>query len=246
MSMPEDDPPPGVPEWVVTYGDMMSLLLTFFIMLVSMSALKDDGSNRAMLDAIREAFGFSESASGVPGDSLQQRSALGQLNSEGIRSEGGTKRASRNSNGGAGAHKSVRRISHGTVVTMGGAALFERFNAAMTEELKANLDVIAQVLRTKENRLFVRGHASAEPLPEECIYRDKLDLSFARAHIVAQYLIEHGIDPRRILVSAVGDSEPRLVTRDPEAQKLNRRVDVFLIDSYITRSASSDSGNGTR
>ncbi|MBL4886213.1 MAG: flagellar motor protein MotB, partial [Planctomycetaceae bacterium] len=33
----DDDEPPGVPEWVVTYGDMMSLLLTFFIMLVSLS-----------------------------------------------------------------------------------------------------------------------------------------------------------------------------------------------------------------
>ncbi|MCA9240906.1 MAG: flagellar motor protein MotB, partial [Planctomycetales bacterium] len=32
----EEEPPPGIPEWVVTFGDMMSLLLTFFIMLVSM------------------------------------------------------------------------------------------------------------------------------------------------------------------------------------------------------------------
>lgn len=246
MAMPEDDPPPGVPEWVVTYGDMMSLLLTFFIMLVSMSELKDDGSNRAMLDGIRHAFGFTDGTSGMPGRSQQQRSALGQINSEGVRSEGGTKRASRNSKGGGGAHKSVQRISHGTVVTMGGPAIFGRFDATLSEDLTKNLDVIAQVLKTKENRFFVRGHASAEPLPDDCIYRDKLDLSFARAHIVAQYFIEQGIDPRRILVSAVGDSEPRLVTRDPEAQKLNRRVDVFLIDSYITRPTSSDSGSGTR
>lgn len=34
-------PPEGAPEWVVTYGDMMSLLLTFFILLVSLSALSD-------------------------------------------------------------------------------------------------------------------------------------------------------------------------------------------------------------
>ena len=35
----EEDPPAGVPEWVVSFGDMMSLLLTFFIMLVSMSEM---------------------------------------------------------------------------------------------------------------------------------------------------------------------------------------------------------------
>ena len=33
----QEDPPAGVPEWLVTFGDMMSLLLTFFIMLVSLS-----------------------------------------------------------------------------------------------------------------------------------------------------------------------------------------------------------------
>ena len=64
----EDDGPPGVPEWVVTYGDMMSLLLTFFIMLVSMSELKGDGSIRAMLDAIKESFGPTAGQFGAPGD----------------------------------------------------------------------------------------------------------------------------------------------------------------------------------
>ena len=44
----EEDPPAGVPEWVVTYGDMMSLLLTFFIMLVSMSKIKEEGTMRAL------------------------------------------------------------------------------------------------------------------------------------------------------------------------------------------------------
>ena len=45
----EDDGPPGVPEWVVTYGDMMSLLLTFFIMLVSLSEVVADQKYRAIL-----------------------------------------------------------------------------------------------------------------------------------------------------------------------------------------------------
>ncbi|HID23354.1 MAG TPA: hypothetical protein EYP14_13280, partial [Planctomycetaceae bacterium] len=37
-----DEDSGGVPEWVVTYGDMMSLLLTFFIMLVSLSEVVAD------------------------------------------------------------------------------------------------------------------------------------------------------------------------------------------------------------
>src|SRR5438067_123560 len=54
----EEDPPPAVPEWVVSFGDMMSLLLTFFIMLVSMSEIrKDDDKFQAFLIALKSKFG---------------------------------------------------------------------------------------------------------------------------------------------------------------------------------------------
>lgn len=241
MAPPADDPPPGVPEWVVTYGDMMSLLLTFFIMLVSMSELKQDGKHRAMLDSIRQTFGPTLGEAGVPGPSFQSNSDNPAMSSRGRRSEGGTKKSSQDSKGRAGAHKTVRRISHGTVVTIGGPALFQRFDATLSVALREELDILVDVLLTKPNRFIVRGHASPEPLPPDSIYRDQLELSFARAHNVSQYFIEKGIDSRRVLCSAVGDTEPRILTREQKLQNRNRRVDVFLIDSYISRSSSTDS-----
>ena len=54
----EDDGAPGVPEWVVTYGDMMSLLLTFFIMLVCLCAIVNDEKFRAILDCIVNYTGY--------------------------------------------------------------------------------------------------------------------------------------------------------------------------------------------
>ena len=245
----EEEPAQGVPEWVVTYGDMMSLLLTFFIMLVSLSEIKqDDGSVRAMMDAIRQAFGPTMGTSGVPGQSLQTTSSLSQRRSQGSRSEGGTKRDSRKSKGQAGAHRTVQRINHGTVVTLGGPTLFRRFDASLTEDLKQNLDILAKIIGPKQNRLVVKGHASPEPLPPEVQIefdgfpvRDPFDLSFARARAVAGYLISQGIDGRRILVSAAGDTEPRTRTRQKDSQKFNRRVDVFLIDAYITHPPPEDS-----
>jgi len=47
-----------VPEWVVTYGDMMSLLLTFFIMLVSLSDVAADQKYRAILDSLQRYIGY--------------------------------------------------------------------------------------------------------------------------------------------------------------------------------------------
>jgi chemotaxis protein MotB len=241
MALPEDDPPPGVPEWVVTYGDMMSLLLTFFIMLVSMSKLKQDGEVRQMMDAIRAAFGSTDGLAGVPGLSPQLTSAFNQPNSQGMRQENGTKRAGRKTSGPGGANRPVESLNRGTVVTLGGPAQFGRFEATLTDELKSSLDAIARVVERKPNRLMIRGHASPEPLPPDfdlvvdgLPVRDVWDLSFARARAVADYLASRGIDRRRLIVNAAGDTEPRTKSRNVDDQRQNRRVDVFVVDSYIT------------
>ena len=47
----------GIPEWVVTFGDMMSLLLTFFIMLVSLSEIKEEETYQALVNSLQRQFG---------------------------------------------------------------------------------------------------------------------------------------------------------------------------------------------
>ncbi len=244
MSQPEEDSAPGVPEWVVTYGDMMSLLLTFFIMLVSMSKLKDDGRVQAMLDSIREAFGPTSGSSGVLGKSLQTNSSNTKPSSRSSRMAGGTEQVATESKGRSGAHRTAKWINHGTVVTLGGPALFAHFEATLSDALKKNLDILSHTLGGKPNRVMVRGHAyseDSEDLPPNSQDRDQLGLSFARAHAVEKYLMEKGIDRRRLLVSAAGNTEPRTTSGQKEDQKLNRRVDVFLIDSYITHPKTPNS-----
>ncbi len=231
----QEDPPPGVPEWLVTYGDLMSLLLTFFILLVSMSELKQEGELRAMLDGIQQRFGATPFMnSGVPGTSLQENSFYNQIKSSGIRSEGGLKKRSKDAEGNIGKHDTVGRINHGTVVTIGGPTMFAPFSAELTPEIRENLDILAEIILSRPNMICIRGHASPEPLPEDSPYKDAFELSFARAQAVADYFIEvKQIPCERMIVSAAGDTEPRLLTRDATALANNHRVDVFLIDTYI-------------
>ncbi|MCH7987950.1 MAG: OmpA family protein, partial [Planctomycetes bacterium] len=242
MADSEDDVP-GVPEWIVTYGDMMSLLLTFFIMLVSLSSIKEDsGSMRAMLEAIRETFGPTQGKMASPGKSSETKSILDKRNSTGSRSEGGSKKASlKTALGTGGQSQGVKRINHGTRISLGGPAYFNQFDASPTKELQQNLDIIARVVAKKSNQLMIRGHATREPLPADVDLtfqgfpiRNQWDLSFARAVAVAEYLQKLGLDRRRMVLSAAGDTEPRNSTRKKDVRKLNRRVDVFLIDAYIT------------
>ena len=48
----------GIPEWVVTFGDMMSLLLCFFILMQMFSEIKKDQEYQRVITAIKEAFGY--------------------------------------------------------------------------------------------------------------------------------------------------------------------------------------------
>jgi len=227
----QEDPPAGAPEWVVTYGDMMSLLLTFFIMLLSTSQLKkDDAKFRAMLNAIHQIFGPDSGKFGAPGKSLSEKSLLDKLASLGNAQSGGLLRANGLDAGPGGPNAAVRRVRDGKLMTLGGPVIFERFSAELSTQLKADLDLIAPVMRKHPQRVEVRGHATPEPLPKDSEYRDVFDLSFARARNVAEYLISQGVPRHRLRVSAAGDTEPRAVSRD---QTANRRVDVFLLDSYI-------------
>jgi len=234
----DDDAPPGVPEWVVTYGDMMSLLLTFFIMLVSMSELKEEGKLRLMLDALNERFGMAPGMAGVPGKSMQSSSVYPAMSSRGMKSEGGLKKSSRERKSEedrslGGAHPTVRRINHGEVVTLGGPAAFEGFSAEPSDALKAELKVLAELLRDLPNRIVVRGHTTPEPLPSDTDFTDHWELAFARANAVAQCLIADGIDANRIILNSSADTEPRR-RGGPKAQEYNRRVDVFMAESYTT------------
>lgn len=231
----EDDGPPGVPEWVVTYGDMMSLLLTFFIMLVSMSELKDEGKNRAALNALQKRFGPTDGHSGVMGRTFAENSALDHAVSTGNVSRNGLEENDRDATGPGGAEKSVEEINSGEIVTIGGAVTFGQYQVELSDETRTELDRIVEAIRKHPERVMVRGHAFAEPVRKKPQFRNQHDLSFARAQSVAKYLMEQKISPGRILVSAAGDAEPRVRTRDIATRRLNRRVDVFTVGNYVPR-----------
>ena len=58
----------GCPDYMMTYGDMMSLLLCFFVMIVSLSKIKEEELFRAAADSIRKSFGYTTSPKPIDAD----------------------------------------------------------------------------------------------------------------------------------------------------------------------------------
>ncbi|MCA9234585.1 MAG: OmpA family protein [Planctomycetales bacterium] len=229
----EEEPAPGVPEWVVTFGDMMSLLLTFFIMLVSMSEIKEDKKFQATVESFREILGHDKSlASLIPGD-IRPRNSTQQ---EHVMMMGRAKRLDTH-NGGApvkavvGDNDRVQVVRPGDDTTAGGVVYFDENSAELDDNDRRDLDLIIKQIQGKPQKIEIRGHTTAAPVDPAT--GDHYDLAFARCRAVRDYLIEKKIAPERIRLGAAGDSEPIYSGVDPEQLKRNARVQILLWDERV-------------
>jgi chemotaxis protein MotB len=224
MAEHECECPEGVPDWVVTFGDMMSLLLTFFILLVSMSEMRNERRVTAMMQAMREQFGYDSSKSAsVPG----HHPAMSQKMSN-VANLGRSKRKNLEEGGSnsvrapVGAHARVRSIRTAGMDRKGGAVLFTGTSLQLDEFAREQLDTVVQQIRGLPQVVEVRGHATTSD------GGDAWDLGYRRARAVMQYLVESGVDRRRFRLEVAGPNEPVHISEDADLLKENARVEVYL------------------
>ncbi len=233
-------PSGGAPEWVLTYGDMMSLLLCFFILLAAFANFEDPGTTQkaiAALESIKEALGMQGQAGNLPDNEVDFHSMIRRLESL-VKPDQPKNRGDATEEGIYGRNFRVRRIRDGMEITVGGPILFEPFSAKLTDEGREMIGRVGDELRGKRNKVEVCGHAAEEPRPADWTYDDAMKLSYSRAETVANALILRGVDPRTLRLVAVGPNEP-VAQRvyDLEQRGQNRRVEIVvresLIDDYV-------------
>lgn len=231
----DEDEGGGIPEWVVTFGDMMSLLLTFFIMLVSMSELKQEEKFQAMVESMQRQFGHDASPESMaPGDHHSRTKALSVLATESRAKKKNTASGGVPTKAPVGEDERVRIIRPGDSTAIGTVIFFEDGTIDLNDEAKANLDKELEQMSGKPQKIELRGHTAQQlgangPDPVEA-----MDLGYRRARSVMRYLIEkHGIPPERIRPSSGGAWEPMYLSSDSEKLRLNPRVEVFLLDETV-------------
>lgn len=229
----EDDGPPGVPEWVVTYGDMMSLLLTFFIMLVSLSEVVNDEKYRAILESIQNYTGYRTGPISPPGkyfpmnSLVEQMSLLGAYTDSPEKGRGGIKTRSL-----TGDDVRVYRTREGIPLRVGKQLLYHQTQIKLDKRQKKKLDEIIPELAGKPNKIELRSHTSTKPLPADSPVHDKLVLTYDRGRQAMMYLINKGIAPKRIRITAAADYEPPLQNGDEKSEQMDR-MDVLLLDAFV-------------
>lgn len=230
----EEEQGAGIPEWVVTFGDMMSLLLTFFIMLVSMSEIKDEEKYQALLESMRRQFGHdSAPMSLLPGETQPRSAAMQTITSLGTSRRRNTEQGGSNVDSIQGDELKVQTVRPGKSSTLGGVIYFDEDSAKLTEDARRDLLRIIPQIAGKPQKIEIRGHTSRKPPSNEKEYRDQWDLAYERCYNTMQFLVHHDIEPQRIRLGSAGWTEPIDNGYSPERRKRNARVEVLMWDEQV-------------
>lgn len=232
--------PAGAPEWMVTYGDTMTLLLCFFVIIVSMSEVKENERFQEVMESLRRAFGGYQGAVGtVP----IQNNATNTLIARLLELEVPLLKKMKGDTDEEGIHGKKFRVTNvrdGLEVVVGGRITFDRFSATLKPEGRDLIAKAGERLRGYNTKIMIRGHATNEALPEDSFYDDPRDLSYARARAIALEFERNGVRRIRMVPVAVGDTEPLVRQAYTEKRRaLNRRVEILVTEELIDDYAGS-------
>ena len=235
MAIVEEEEPGGIPEWVVTFGDMMTLLLTFFVLLFSMSEVKQEQSI-ALIESLHRQFGNETAAlSLVPGAFPASNSALNRLPSLGRARRLNTMNGGDKVRAPVGDYPRVMAIRPADDSTQGGVVYFEEGSSQLPEKQRETLRDIAQLLGGKPQKIEIRGHTSSRPVHPSSLFQNHWDLAYARCLEVMRCLIEQGVNPKRIRIGVAAEHEPLHLGYDEQLRKRNARVEVYLLDTLTEK-----------
>lgn len=224
-----------IPEWVVTFGDMMSLLLCFFILLQMFSEPKRDSEYQRVITAVKEAFGYEGGIGVMPVEDLPLKSMIEVLETMALKSEGDVAKVSAAQDPGIDGPKArVTRVRDGLVFTIGGQSSFDPLSAELKPAVREQILQLAPMLRGRKNKIEVIGHAAAAYLPEGGPWKDLDELAFARAKAAMEVLREAGVEDVVFRLTAAGTREPirpRAASAAEAAE--NRRVEIIMTEVTV-------------
>ncbi len=222
--------------YMTTFGDMMNLLLTFFILLLTTATIQGR-EFKLILSAFTGSFGM------MPGGMTLSKGRLADMgmNIESLPStEKGRKLAKAKRKALQIFRPEIKakkvRVSEeerGLVITLMNDAYFAKASADLTPQIKETLDKVAALLKSPEirNKVRVEGHTDNVPLRRKIFPHDNWELSTQRAVNVVKYLIKDGVEPKRLSAAGYGPYRPLPgnTNKTPEERALNRRVEIILL-----------------
>ena len=243
--------------WAIPYGDLITLLLAFFVVMYSMSSV-NEGKYRILSDSLVTAFRGSPKTE-TPIQIGNNAPGEGGSPMVGVRPTAFIKDGSNApppSNGGSAAEQQA----HGSLVRMGHDVqsalktlidqkvvtvrqenlwleveirtdiLFRSGDANINAHAVPVLKSIAGILQPFPNPIHVEGHTDDRPIKTSA-YPSNWELSAARAATVVHLFTNQGVDPQRLKIVGLASQHPIASNDTAEGRNANRRVRIVVLQS---------------
>ena len=189
--------------WAITYGDMMSYLMIFFMILFAFYSSKNITSQFSM-KGLEETFGKDTQIAST----LFSKHGIQQI---------------------AQVEISANKIS----INFSDPILFEEGSEQLKPSSYPHLHRLTAVFKDLPNPIQIEGHTDNRPLGRSLRFKSNWELSSARAFSVLQFFLKEGVAPEKLSAVGYGEFKPIKSNDTPEGRSANRRIEINIIRHEI-------------
>jgi len=218
---------PNTEAWMTTFADLVSLMLTFFILLISMSTMDKTG-----LSDVESSF--SKAVSVLNSGDRTELQIIPPMQMQKLISPRELMLAMRQNSRAIMKNSVMDHKVRGVIVNdrlylrIPDAILFDEGSATLKQDSVKTLVKLAQMLAMSPGNIRVQGHTNADINMDNSSFDDPWSLSLARAASVLHILEDEGVSPARLSLAGYGPSQPISTEATPFGRSKNRRVEIMV------------------
>lgn len=228
----------GIGEWIVTYGDMVTLLLCFFVALFDTAEVDVIQMNQMVSSLNNIGMGASVGGSTL---SVGRLAELGNSINSLPSMEKGKMLATAKKKAISLFQPEIKsnkvRISsdeRGLVISLASDAFFKPASANINiDDTRTMLVRLSELLKSRElqgRKFRIEGHTDSSDTDPDGPWRSNWELSTARSLTVLHYLSDFGVPEDRFQVAGLASTMPIADDSTEEGRAYNRRVDIIILD----------------
>ncbi len=232
----------GAPAWMATFADLATLLLTFFVLLLSFASM-DIVKFRDAMGSIQESLGFAPAGTGMfqhtttpplfdsppfatsinksqsKGEDMLNRNEAIISELEDLVKEKGLEN-----------DVEIENTKRGVIVRVKGKILFNLGESEIKRESYPILEKIADLMKKFPQKVSIEGHTDNLTI-KSGQYSSNWELSTARAFSALKFLqVSKGVDVKRINIAGFADTHPIASNHTSEGRAKNRRVEFVFYE----------------
>ncbi len=224
--------------WLGTYGDMITLMLCFFVMLynpseVDVTQMATITQSLQMQETETTSGGLSLSAGQLSDlgnninslPSLEKGKSLGMAKKKAVSLFAPDVKSNK---------ITITSDERGLIITLLSDNFFEEGSAELNiNDTRETLLRLADFFRSDElkgRRFRIEGHTDSTPVAENSVFPSNWELSSTRAINVLHYLADYGVRENDFSVAGYADTRPKFSNDTAEGRAYNRRVDIIILD----------------